>query len=217
MTGKNFWKPDFLTQADLASVSATVAKVEESTDGEIVPMLVSRSAPGRTAEWLAAALLFLMTEPILMYFDFTPNLMLIATGIAAFVSVLLPAPLFRMFPGLHRRLLHPDDLTLAVEARAMLELENMRVRHTHKRTGILIFVSWFERKAVVLGDEGIAKKITPELWQKLVTELAQDMKSGSVKTGFEKAITSAGVLLTEHFPASAHNPNEIRNDLIIRD
>lgn len=211
------WAKIPLTEAEIKALSDCVRQAELKTDGEIVPMIVRRSVSGRTAEWVLSLLLFVILEPLFFLLTDWKDLPLLFALVAlAAVVWILPRPLFHLCPWLERMLIHSEDLHAAVETRALLELEDARIRHTQRRTGILIFVSWFEHKAVILGDEGIAAKVPNEVWHSLVQDFIDALRAGKVFDGFEHSIRRTGEILSEHFPAQSENQNEISNDLIIK-
>lgn len=214
MTGK--WLRDKLSTDQVEQISKEVHAAESGTWGEIVPMIVSSSTPGRSAEWVLSLLILLLATPA--SFVNRGHWMFWASEVLIVVlAIILPTPILRYFPTLRRWLIPREDLSAAVHSRAIIELEDVRLRHTERRTGVLLMVSWFERKVVVIGDEAISKKIKPEEWQSMVEDFAADLKAGQLAQGFTKSIRRTGEILRQHFPAEGHNADEIRNDLVIKD
>ena len=77
-----------------------------------------------------------------------------------------------------------------------------------------------ERRAYVLADEGIAKRLPPETWDGVIALLLSGLKNKNLAEGFCAAIEKCGSLLEQHFPKelssnSAEN-NQIQNHLIIK-
>ena len=90
--------------------------------------------------------------------------------------------------------------------------------HTTKgRTGVLIFVSFAEHFAEVIADEGIYRKVSPEIWNDLIVELTGHIAAGQRSEGFIKAIERCGKILAEHFPPGASDADELPNHLIVLD
>ena len=78
-----------------------------------------------------------------------------------------------------RRLLVPDDLLATrVRQRAAQAFLDEGVVRTRDRTGILIFVSLFERHVVVRADRGLDGLVTPGEWEEIVTGIAAGMRRG---------------------------------------
>jgi putative membrane protein len=107
------------------------------------------------------------------------------------------------------------DQKLETERRAMLAFYEAGLSATEGRTGILLFVSFFERQAVVLADQGIARFCKPEDFQELVHDLVQGAKDHKLVEGFEKAIARCQGILAPHFPPLTSNPNELKDYLRI--
>ena len=90
------------------------------------------------------------------------------------------------------------------------------VFQTKDRTGMLLFMSFLEREAVILGDEGINQKVSPEIWEGILVSLTSGMKRGNKSQAIIQTIQSMGNLLKQ-FPIQASDKNELRDDLRIGD
>jgi putative membrane protein len=106
-------------------------------------------------------------------------------------------------------------------ARAHLRaVEQFLVQDLHTttgRTGVLIYVSWAERYAEVIADDGIYKKVTPQVWDDLIAELTEAIGQGTRTGGFVAAIDQCGAILAEHFPPGSADRDELPNHLIVLD
>ena len=82
----------------------------------------------------------------------------------------------------------------------------------------MIFISIMERRAVILADEGIAKKLPENTWEEVLKPLTEFLRDGEWSAGFQDAIRRSGDLLKTHFPepAGTHHASEISNNLIIK-
>jgi putative membrane protein len=100
-------------------------------------------------------------------------------------------------------------------AGALLVVQNLHT--TTGRTGVLIYVSDAERYAEVIADDGIYKKVTPEVWDALIAVLTAHIGRGTRTEGFIAAIETCGAILAEHFPPEAADRNELPNHLIVLD
>jgi putative membrane protein len=101
-----------------------------------------------------------------------------------------------------------------VRRRALAIFKSAAERRTTGRTGILIYLSMAERRAEIIGDEAITKVTTPETWGDAMTSLLVEVKQGRVGDGIVAAIERVGLVLTEHFPRTADDVNEIPDKLI---
>ncbi len=90
--------------------------------------------------------------------------------------------------------------------------------HTTKgRTGVLIYVSFVERFAEVIADDGIYRKVPPSTWEDVVGELTNHLARGTATEGFIRAIERCGKILAKHFPPGQAPDNELPNHLIVLD
>jgi putative membrane protein len=87
-------------------------------------------------------------------------------------------------------------------------------RRTAGRTGILIYLSMGEHRAEIIGDAAITSVTTPETWGEAMADLIAHVKQGRIADGMIAAIEDIGVVLSEHFPRSAEDKNEIPDKLI---
>jgi putative membrane protein len=90
----------------------------------------------------------------------------------------------------------------------------MEVFKTAGRTGILIFLSLFERRVVILADSGIHAAVPPSAWDEIAGRLAASLKRGERGAALVRAIQECGALL-ERPPLSraADDANELPDTL----
>jgi uncharacterized membrane protein len=90
----------------------------------------------------------------------------------------------------------------------------MGMRNTRDRNGILFFVVPSRRRFVVLGDEGIYRKVGQDFWDRLVAAMSGDFKAGKFNEGLIRGIEECGRLLAVHFPfQGARDVNELPDDI----
>jgi putative membrane protein len=108
---------------------------------------------------------------------------------------------------------HLDHATQQRAENAFLEEEVFNTRH---RTGIMIFISFFEHEVIIMADRGISKVVDQKVWDKLVAGLIAAIRSGKIVEGLETTIKKCGDILLENgFKKSADDVNELRDDLRI--
>ena len=91
-----------------------------------------------------------------------------------------------------------DTLDLRVERRARQAFLEEEVFKTRERTGILIFVALFERRVLVLGDEGINRVVDQNEWNCVVAKLVAAIAAGRLAGALVEAIQECGRLLEVH-------------------
>ena len=219
-----------LTDADREKVSAAIAAAEANSNGEIVAVATPISDPYHDValHWalipLFAVLAWAAWRPTALawWYDFLfggwqpdPTLSQLLTLLMFFAALKFTVALLilkwmplrlALTPGAtkHRR----------VRRRALAIFKSAAERRTTGRTGILIYLSMAERRAEIIGDEAITKVTTPETWGDAMTSLLVEVKEGRVGDGIVAAIERVGAVLTEHFPRTAEDVNEIPDKLI---
>lgn len=208
------------TDSDLERIKLAVREAEAKISGEIVPVLVSRSGYYLIANYKACLIAVTGTFLLLVFFDrFIPSLaiqdMLIVFLIVALMGVAgAMAPNFSQ--PLKRMLIARGQLDHATRQRAESAFLEQEVFSTRHRTGIMIFVSFFENEVIVMGDRGISKVVDQKAWDKIVRDLTEKIMHDKVVEGLEAAIKKCGeILLEKGFKRTADDVNELRDDLRI--
>ena len=217
--GSSFtWARRALGNDGAERIEAAIAEAESHTSGEIVPILVRRSSTVGHVPLVSFTLLllcvFLSDLPARLAELGGPSwawlgaCWLLAGGLALGLSRLDAV----------QRLLTPRlDQMQQVDQRAEIEFYELEMSQTQDRTGILLFVSLMEHRAVVLADHSIAEKLDAEIWQELVDLMIQGVKRGDLAAGMTQAIQRCGELLSPHFPVASDDINELRDHLVVKE
>lgn len=222
VTGKptsqaNAFAEHFLTHDQVFKITQAVIDAEKGTRGEIVPMIVQRSSTIGHLPLYSSLIIFSLC--LLVLVEWQPWWLLIGWGLplvaVLFVSLFVGFSLAR-WPTFQRWLIPVLDQDAQVWQRARSEWAMSKIQKTESRTGILIFVSVMERKAVILADEGIAKFYPENTWKEVIQNLGHDLSKDRWTEGFQKAIGRCGEILREHLPNDIGNPNELHDAPIIK-
>ena len=121
-------------------------------------------------------------------------------------------------PSLTRRLAGAELLDHRVGQRAAEAFLAQEIFATRERSGLLLYISLLEHRAVVLADSGIHAKVDHAVWQAITDDLAKAVGLGQVAQGLEVAIHRCGNLLVEAGLAHtaegrALDPNELSDAL----
>ena len=101
-----------------------------------------------------------------------------------------------------------------VQRAAEKAFARLGMRATCDRNGILFFVVPSRRRFVVLGDEGIHRKVGQDFWDRLVAAMSADFKAGKFNEGLIRGIEECGRLLAAHFPYQGEKDvNELSDDI----
>lgn len=191
-----------IERLDEEQVREAVQRAEERTAGEIVPVVVPRSASYEVVTWRGAGLVALVALAVMLsvlqLYDgwglgwlFTPWGAVLVTLGAGLTGALLGT----YVPPFQRMLAGSDLLDETVHRRAMQSFVEEEVFDTQDRTGILLFVSLREHRIEVLGDTGINERVNPDDWVEVVARIRTGIRNDNLTEGLVEAIEMCGRLL----------------------
>ncbi|GHM99991.1 hypothetical protein WSM22_14810 [Cytophagales bacterium WSM2-2] len=212
-------KSRFSTQ-ELERIKAAVHKAEDKISGEIVPVFVEKSGFYSIANYRAAMafasiafLLIVICDRYLPAFAiYDPLLIFIVVAFAGITGVFAS----NYIGSLQKLFVSQDHLDRSTRQRAETAFLQEEVFNTRHRTGIMIFISFFEREVIVMADRGISKVVEQKEWDKIVQDIIQNIRMGKVINGIEAAVLRCGdILLEKGFVKTADDVNELKDDLRI--
>lgn len=191
-----------LSADDLEAVRSAAATAERRTAGEIVVVVARRvddhpearyraATFGALAGALAAGLVhwlggFWVTAGVLWI-----TLPAVAGAAAGYLATAL-------VPSLARRLLDADVVERRVRVRAEAAFLQEEVFATRDRTGVLVFLALFERRAVILADAGIHAKVEEGVWERLVDGLVAGARAIKTAAALVETVERCGEVLERH-------------------
>jgi putative membrane protein len=203
----------FFTEADKERLRAVVLDVESRTIGEVVVMVVDTSDDYPEAEIIGGIFLSSLVSLILTFLFFHASIFWFVP-----ISLVLFFPsklLLRSLPHLKKLFLGADRKEEAVRTRAFVAFYENGLDKTKRNTGVLFFLSLFERKVHVLADQGIYSKIGQETLDRFARIVGEGVKKGRACDALCQAIQDTGQLLSTHFPTIAGDTNELSDAVII--
>jgi putative membrane protein len=220
-----------LTIDDDAKVAAAIRAAEARTDGEI-QAIVSPSSDAyhdTVFQWaLAVALLPLAlsaafphmlvggVEALFGTWGEEPTLRTLLTCLL--VATILLFLIARCLFGLPRlRFALTPDATKAqrVRLKAVQLFKAGTEARTATATGVLLYLSLAEHRAEIVADAAINAKVTPETWGDAMAALIDAVKDGRPGDGMVASVGKIGQVLSEHFPRSPDDTNELPDRLIL--
>jgi putative membrane protein len=205
---------NFLSPEERERIIETVKEAEKNTSAEIVPLIVSASHHYPRAEMTGAlALALLIAIPATLAFR-TEN-MWIFMGFFALAFCLISL-LLRKVPMLKRFFISQEEMNEEVEEAALFSFYKHNLHHTRDQTGILIYITVFERKVHILADRGINDRVDPSAWTTIVANLTQGIRSRQPGEAICQAIRACETLIRHHFPRKPDDVDELVG-LIIQD
>jgi putative membrane protein len=203
---------------DLARIKAAVFEAESKISGEIVPVFVESSGRYTIANYRGGLIAGISTFLTIIFLDryapgygiYDPLTILIIFLFGGIIGGLAA----HYLPAIKRLLVnqqHRDSSTKVRAERAFLEQE---VFNTKERTGILIFISFFEQEVIVMADKGISKVVDQKEWDALVRLIIDGIRRDKVVDGLAAAIKRSGeILLEKGFLRAEDDINELGDDL----
>lgn len=216
-----------LSEGDQRRVEAAITSAEAHTTGEIFCIVATRKE-GHPDTVLAAAAFAALAVPFAaILLGFQPWAIgndwidgpvspyrVIAALIACQLAVFAATAALVSLTSLHRTLKPARIRHAHLHQLAQDQFLARGLHETKARTGVLLLASPVERYAEVIADEGIYAKVSPDHWRTTIAALTRTARAGDLAGGFERAIGLAGAVLAEHFPAAAHDTNELPNRIV---
>ena len=197
----------FFTVEEKERLKAAIHEVESKTIGEIVVMVVDRSDHYIEAEILGGILLGSLLSLIVTLLYFHSSLWSYVP-----LSFLFFFPcrfLFQRIDVLKRFFIGIKRKEETVRLRAERAFFEKGLYKTKKYTGVLFFLSLFERKVWVLADKGIYAKMDQETLNRFANEVSRGIREGRACEALSQAIQEIGIPLSNHFPVTPDDIDEL--------
>jgi putative membrane protein len=204
-----------IPQEDREKVNLSIEQAERNTTGEIVVKIVKKSHVYHTANYRCGIVFSLIMVFVL---TLTPlphqnPMWIIAIQIPAFNIGLFLA----MIPSLKRFFTTQAEMNYEVHRRSLESFHQHDLHSTADRTGVLILISSFEKRVVVLADSGINSKVDTHHWDEIVKSITTKIGENSFIEGLCNGIATCGKTLATYFPLHGEAKNELPNTLIVED
>lgn len=104
-----------------------------------------------------------------------------------------------------------------VKGAARRVFDDLGMRRTSHRNGVLFYLAVEDRKFVILGDDGIYHKVPPHFWDSVTSLVLDEFRHGRYAEGLVAGIEQAGEKLAAWFPRESDDVDELSNDLSLGD
>jgi putative membrane protein len=210
------------SEADLERIKRAIRAAEDKISGEIVPVIVERSGSYAIANYKGSLIGSSFTFLLIVLLDryilddaantlfYDPAFIFLVVILGGVVGAVLPS-----FSDTIKRFLvarrYQDLVTRQCAENAFLEEE---VFNTRQRTGIMIFVSFFEHEVIIMADTGITKMVDQNQWDNIVQGIIGNIRNGKIIEALENGIKQCGdILLEKGFVKTQDDTNELRDEL----
>lgn len=135
----------------------------------------------------------------------------VMTGIAAtLITGAFFALLTVLLPGVARLFLPGHRAEEEVHQYADSLFTDRHLNKTHDRTAVLVLISLFERKIIIVPDTGLKDKLLPEDMQKIIDRMKPFLRKGDSAGAFEECLSQLNLIL-EKKPSHGDKDDELPN------
>jgi uncharacterized membrane protein len=96
---------------------------------------------------------------------------------------------------------------------AAFVFDDLGMKKTKDRNGVLLYVSVPSRKVAVIGDAGIHAKSGQHYWDSVLELVLSHFREGRYSDGLCAGVQRIGEQLREHFPYERDDMNELDDDV----
>lgn len=189
-----------------------IADAEKRTGAQIVLAIIERSDSYAELPWKAFALGASLSGLVAGVMSLTRPLaspaivMMLAAGAGLALLCIFVPDFSRLFLNLHRA---------DVETRQYAEslFLSRQLFSTHDRKAVLLLLSLFERRIVVLPDTGLAGRLNQEAVEKIIGHMRVYLKAGQTARALESGLEKLEEIIAVDHPF-APLTNELSNEII---
>jgi putative membrane protein len=202
---------EFLGGAATTALRDAVSAIEARSSAELVIAVRARSAPYRHAELLVGLLAGLATLAFLLFspWEFALHWFLIDPVLIGALVALAASRL----PPVRRALTPRSHREARVRTAAGTVFLEKGVHHTRDRTGILLYVSLLERRALLLPDSTVEREVPRREWRAAAAAIDRVVAQGGDGAEVARALASLADLLALHLPHRAGDINELPDEV----
>lgn len=202
---------DWANEKVRARIAEAISEAEDRTSGEIVAVVAPSSDDYALIPIMWAALAALIVPGVLLLLTDLSMWTVYTIQLTVFLvlAVVLGLDAFRY------KVVPRNIANRRAHRHAVDQFLSQNLHTTKGRTGVLIFVSIAEHYAEIIADEGIYEKVDPSHWDEALQAMLGHIKRGEIEQGFLAAIAASADVLSEHFPISSDDEDELPNHLIV--
>jgi putative membrane protein len=205
-----------LSDHDRSRLDKLIAEAEKRMNTQIVLAVIKRSDSYAELPWKAFALgasvagllILILGHPFNDWYPRVNALVAVAVTLAggavfAFLTLLVP--------GFAKRFLSAHRAEVEVQQYAESLFLSRELFATSGRTGILLLVSLFERRIIVLPDKGLNNQLSKDAMDSVISAMTPFLKRREISQSFETGLEQLSSILKTVVPGAGENelPDEI--------
>lgn len=206
-----------LSDHDRNRLDGLISEVEKRTGTQIVLSVIQRSDSYAELPWKSFALGTSVTGLLVFILDVLSSgwfpgitVLMAVAGVLAGGAIL--ALLSVLIPGFAKLFLSAFRAEVEVRQYAESLFLSHELFTTSKRTGILVLVSLFERKVVILPDSGLRDQLTKDAMQSIIVAMTVLLKRSEIRQAFEAGLEQISHILGTKIRGTGKN--ELSDDII---
>ena len=206
-------------------ITQRVEQLEQKTSAEIVCAVANESGRYDRAEsiigLLCAFILLVSIHALSAWWvpagDWTHSGLSMVLQIPILVvGFVLGSILASYWFGFRRFFTRETEMAEEVDRAACLIFTRSSIGETDTRCGLLIYLSLFEHKVVLLADQAVREVLSDQRIQELCDLAVSEIKAGRISRVFETLMDALEPELSKHLPADRElNPNELSDHVLI--
>jgi len=214
------------TEPDKQAVARAIREAESMTSAEIVPVVATVSGRYDRAEDIVGLLVGLLALTAGWLFcpavhpapgwtagsGLLPTAGLLPAVLCVVIGFIAGSALATWFPVLRLPFVSSKEMEDEVSKAAHFAFAFKRVRKTVGATGVLLYVSLYEHRVVVLPDDGIAN-VPDDAWSSVRDLLVDGLRRGAATEGLVAAVRQCGETLSATCPRRDDDADELTNEL----
>ena len=206
-----------LSDHDRTRLDGLIVDVEKRTNTQIVLALIQRSDSYAELPWKAFALgasvsgllVFILD---LLFVGWYPEITVLIAVAGILAGGAVSALLTLVLPGYARRFMSASRADVEVKQYAESLFLSRELFATSARTGILVLVSLFERKVVILPDKGLNDLLPADDMQSIIDAMTSFLKQREISRAFEEGLKKLSKILDTRVKGTAKN--ELSDEII---
>ncbi len=223
-------KPSLLDSDQCLSINRAVAEAEQRTSAEILPVVARSSGRYDRAEDIVGLWTAIILAGLAWYFvqgvgtagdswidEPYVRLGFLVVAVLMVVGFIGGAAVASRVHWLRRLFTPRREMDQEIVARAKAVFFDRRVHRTSESCGVLIYVSLYERSAVILVDDAVRAQLSDRSIEEVREELESGIRSDGTVGGSVRAVNLLGKLLEVALPAAEGEGNDIRNEVVLLD
>lgn len=214
------------SQADREAINNAVARAESQTSAEIIPVIAASSGRYDRSEdicglWAGFAAFFAVWNLLPVESQSaswaTPSrsLQFIACVVAILIGFMLGTVVASRVNVLRRLFSPARQMRDEVQLRARAVFFDRRVHHTACATGIMLYISLFERMAIVLADQTVLDRLGQDQIDAMCAEFTQRLQMMQPIDALAETVQIVGQRLSDPLPRKGDDINELSDALVI--